>query len=408
MQTLKANILLGTPAYFPPGYPILVGLGYLVSRTSTGSVITILQHAMMIATIWWCYKLLQRCAGTTVSFAVALMIGAAAPTLALPQGMLSENVALFGMAGTLYFAVNYRRTGQLRDGILTGFLLAWATLARVVPLVAGTLSVFAIMMDERPRTAGLRKFGTIVALVTLLLAIPILWFGIRSDTFALSNSVGRHLYNRVVADQYLLDRKAPATANLLALIAPLDPYGVPHWKIQPLLKGKGLTDEQVEALMKRTALENIHRAPLRYLLYSLQQTWIQYFLDPLAFMPYASTPFEYDRELESPPVLRPCVNSLLWREHLEEAFDVAWRYVPWIALVSLPLIPLLEQRGTFLAFALTPVAYIFSTALVEYLLSRYNAAIIPFVFMLAGGACAAMIRLMPRLFESARSGMRKS
>lgn len=84
LQTLKANVLLGTPAYFTPGYPILVGLGYLISRAFTGSVITMLQHAMMIATIWWCYKLLQRCAGTTVSFAVALMIGAAAPTLVLP------------------------------------------------------------------------------------------------------------------------------------------------------------------------------------------------------------------------------------------------------------------------------------------------------------------------------------
>lgn len=320
---------------------------------------------------------------------------------------MSENVALFGMAGTLYFAFNYRQTGQLRDGILTGFSLAWATLARVVPLAAGILSVLAIMMDRGPRAAGLRRFGTIVALVTVLLAIPIFWFGIRSDTFALSNSVGRHLYNRVVADQYLLDKKAPATSNLLALIAPLDPYGVPHWKIQPLLKGKGLTDEQIETLMRRTSLENIHRAPLRYVLYSLQQTWIQYFLNPLPFMPYASTPFEYDRELESPPILRPCVSSLLWRERLEGAFDVAWRYIPWIALASLPLIPLLEQRGTFLAFALTPAAYILSTALVEYLLSRYNAAIIPFVFMLAGGACAAMIRLMPRLCESARRRMRK-
>ena len=137
LPTLKANILLGAPAYFPPGYPMLVGLAYLISRTRTGSVITMLQHVMMIATIWWCYRLLRRSAGTTVSFATALVIGAAAPTLVLPQGILSENVALFGMAGTLYFAFNYRETGRLRDGIFAGFLLAWATLARVVPLAAG-------------------------------------------------------------------------------------------------------------------------------------------------------------------------------------------------------------------------------------------------------------------------------
>jgi Dolichyl-phosphate-mannose-protein mannosyltransferase len=408
LPTLKANVLLGTPAYFPPGYPMLVGLAYLISRTLTGSVITMLQHVMMIATIWWCYRLLERSAGTTVSFATALVIGAAAPTLVLPQGLMSENVALFGMAGTLYFAFNYRETGRLRDGIFAGFLLAWATLARVVPFAAGVLSVLAIMIGAEPRAAGLRKFGAVVALVMVVLAVPILWFGIRSDNFALSNSVGRHLYNRVVADQYLLDRQASATSNLLKSIAPLDPYGVPHWKIQQLLKKKGLTDDQIETLMKQTSLESIHRAPWKYVRYSLQQTWIQYFLDPIAFMPYASTPFEYDAELESSPPLGACVNSLLWRVHLERAFDAAWRYVAWIALASIPLVPLLEERGTFLAFALTPAGYIFSTALVEYLLSRYNAAIVPFVFVLAGGAFAAMIRLFARLYESARNGTRVS
>ncbi len=400
LPTLKANALLGTPGYFPPGYPILVGFAYLMSRTITGSVVTMLQHVMMIATIWWCYWLLRRSAGTTVSFATALVIGAAAPTLVLPQGMLSENVALFGMAGTLYFAVNYRETGRLRDGILAGLLLAWATLARVVPMAAGVLSVLAIMMDAEPRAAGLRKFGSVVALAVVLLAVPILWFGIRSGNFALTNSVGRHLYNRVVADQYLLDRQAPATSSLLKSIAPLDPYGVPHWKIQPLLKKKGLTDDQIEILMRRTSLESIHRAPWKYVRYSFQQTWIQYFLDPIAFMPYSSTPFEYDNELESPPPLGVCVNSLLWRVRLERVFDVEWKYVAWIALVSIPFVSLLEERGIFLAFALTTAGYILCTALVEYLLSRYNVAIVPFVFVLAGGALAAMLRVAARLHES--------
>jgi hypothetical protein len=174
------------------------------------------------------------------------------------------------------------------------------------------------------------------------------------------------------------------------------------------LKKKGLTDDQIEELMRQTSLESIYRAPSKYALYSLRQTWIQYFLDPVTFMPYASTPFEYDAELESSPPLGACVNSLLWRVHLERAFDAAWRYVAWIALASIPLVPLLEERGTFLAFALTPAGYIFSTALVEYLLSRYNAAIVPFVFVLAGGALAAMIRLFARLYESARNGTRVS
>jgi hypothetical protein len=89
---------------------------------------------------------------------------------------------------------------------------------------------------------------------------------------------------------------------------------------------------------------------------------------------------------------------------LERVFDAAWKYVAWIALASIPLVALLEERGTFLAFALTPAGYILCTALVEYLLSRYNAAIVPFIFVLAGGAVAALLRLIARLHESIRGG----
>jgi hypothetical protein len=403
IATLKMNVLQGAPEYFPPGYPILIGVGYLISSTVTGSIITMLQHLMMIATIWWAYKLMERCAGATIAYATALIIGAAAPTLMLPQGLLSENVALFGMMGALYFAFNYRGRGQLRDGVLAGLLLGWAALARIMPLAAGLPAVFAIMMGAESWTAGLRKFAIVLAPVCVMLLAPILCFGIRSGKFALTNSIGRHLYNRTVSDQDLLDRQAPATSRLLELIAPIDPYGVRHWDVQKLLKKKGLTRDQIEALMKQTSIESIHHAPREYIMYSLHQAWIQYFLDPRSFMPYASTPFEYNSELEPPPLLGACANSLMWRERLEDAFGNAWKYVPWIALASIALLPLLKERATFLAFALTPAAYILSTAFVEYLLSRYNAALIPFVLMMAGGTVAAMIRLLAR-FRGAMAG----
>ncbi len=396
LATLKTNAM-GSPAYFPPGYPMLVAIGYLISSTAAGSVITAIQHAMMIAAIWWSFKLMERCAGTTIAYATTLSIGAAAPTLALPQGLLSENAALFGMMGALYFAFNYRERGQLRDGILSGSLLGWAALARIMPLAAGLPSLFAIMMGARSRRAGLRRFAVILVLVGIVVAAPLVWFGINSGKFTLTNSMGRHLFNRAIADQYLMDRNARATARLLKLTAPVDPSGMRHWDVQKLLEKKGLNRDQIEALMRQTSIESIRHAPLEYITYSLRQALIQYSLDPIPFMPYASTPSEYNSELEPPPLLGADANSMRWRERLEEAFDVAWIYTPWIALASLPLIPLLDERATFMALAITPALYLLATALVEYLLSRYNAAIIPFVIMMAGGTLAALIRLVARL-----------
>lgn len=106
------QIAQGIPAYFPPGYPLLVGLGYLISGAKAGLVIALIQHVMMIATILWCFWLLERCVGALIACGTILVLGLAAPTLFTPQAILSENVALFGMAGTLYFAVRYRDRGK--------------------------------------------------------------------------------------------------------------------------------------------------------------------------------------------------------------------------------------------------------------------------------------------------------
>jgi hypothetical protein len=352
-----------------------------------------IQHAMMIASIWWCYRMLERSAGTTMSLAAALAAGAAAPTLILPQGLLSENVAVFGMAGALHFAVKYRRDAYLRDGAASGLMLGWAALARIVPFAGGVPAVLAILIYGEPaRAVAMRKSALVAGLVLMTIAAPALWCGARSRDFALSSATGLHLYNRVVADQGLLDPNGAADSRLLRLLGPAPAIGAPHWEIEAALERKGVDKARAEALMRQAALEGIRRAPRKYIAYSFRQAWEQYFLDPDTFMPYAANPFDYPDDLEPPPLIGASANSLLWRQHLEDAFAVAWRFVPWIGLASVPLIPLLEEREILLGLALVPAGYLVATAFVEYLLSRYNAAIVPFVVMLAGAALAGLIR----------------
>jgi hypothetical protein len=149
LETLKGNAL-GWPGVWPPGYPLLVGIGYLVSAGSAGAVITFLQHGMMIATIWWCFRLLERCISTPLAFLTALVMGASAPVLFLPQEIMSETVALFGMVGALYFAIEYRDREKLRDAVISGALLGWAGLARVAPLTAEAPAIFADGRQQGP------------------------------------------------------------------------------------------------------------------------------------------------------------------------------------------------------------------------------------------------------------------
>jgi len=390
LPTLKFNVQ-GWPAYFPPGYPLLVGIGYLVSAVNVGSVITLIQHVMMIATIVWCFRLLRRCVAQPLAYLTTLAMGAAAPTLFLPQAIMSENAALFGMAGALYFAVCYRDSHVRRHGIISGLLLGWAGLARIVPLAAAGPAILLVMLGAEPLINGVKRFGLILAIAIGTVALPTIWFGLRSGSFALANSLGRHLYNRVVTDQFLLDKSAPATARFLRLIEPVNPEGKAHWEIAALLKKQGLDYEETEALMRRVSWEGICESPWQFIVFSLQQSWTQFFHNPVPLVPWWSVPDKYTAELESVPILGVHAGSLLWRERLEQQFAATWTFLPWLAIAGLASIPFLRQRMILLSFAIIPSGYIVSSAFVEFEYGRYTVAIIPFIYCLVAEPFAAAI-----------------
>jgi hypothetical protein len=406
MPTVK-QWTLGYPGYMPPGYPLLVAFGYLISTTAAGSVLTFVQHLMMVATICWCVRLVQRSVGAPLAFPAGLVMGAVAPMLFLPQTLQSENVAMFGMAGALYFAVCYRDRGRTRDAIWSGLLLAWGGMARIAPFAAGMLAIFVVMLGIKPIVIGLKRFGTIIAVVVLVIAVPISWFGVRSGHFTLSSSVGHHLYDRVVSGEGLLDEMAPMTSRFLQLLAPLSAKDIADIRVAPgrhpdlenILKTKGLDYWDIEPLMRGVAWEGIRKAPTAFVVFSFQEAWTQYLDDPTPMLSWWAVPPVYPKELESAPILRVRANSLLWREVLGEQFAIIWTYTPWLALAGLITLSLLCERLLFLGLALIPFGYILSLAFLELEVPRYTVAIIPFVLALAAGPFAAVVALLCQSLE---------
>jgi len=387
LTTLR-QIAQGIPAYFPPGYPLLVGLGHLIWAAKAGLVITLVQHAMMIVTILWCFWLLERCVGALIACGATLVMGVAAPTLLTPQAILSENVALFGMTGALYYAVRYRDRGRTRDGITGGLLLGWATLARIVPMAGGFPAIFVVMLGAKPLSLGVKRFGIAMAVALLVVVTTIAWFAVRDNRFVLADSLGFHLYDRVFTAEGLIDPYAPATMRLQKLAGPVDLRSVPHWKVGPPLGKKNLDDWQVESLLRQASLEGISKAPLTFIGFSLRQVWRQYFENPTPQIPsglnYQLT--QHDPTLELPPILS--ARGTLWRYALERGFAVIWPVIPWLSLAGLVSILFVRERGIFLSFAIIAFGYLLATALVEFELPRYDVAIIPFMFCLAAGPFA--------------------
>lgn len=394
MQNLKLNAL-GFSVYYPPGYPLLVGLGYLLSAQSAGLVITLLQHLMMIAVVWWCFRLLTRCVGTTPAFLAALLMGAAAADLAAPQAIISSNAALFGMVGGLYFAVRYRDAERPRDAIFSGLLIGWATLARIAPLIAMIPAVALVMLETKPLAMGARRFGLVCLVALLLTAIPMVWFGAKHGRFELTASFGHHMYDRILVDENLLNTKAPETSYFLKLIAPINPRGMPQLKMHEILAAKGFSWYQIDALMERVAMESISHAPLQYIKFSFEHAWWMYLDEATNGIPWWSDyPKVYSKSMESAPLLGVRANSLLWRAMLDRQFAMMWIYVPWLALAGILLLPALLDRMVFLSFAVIPCTYLVLTAFVASPLPRYDAAIVPFIIGLAAGPFAAVPKLI--------------
>jgi len=392
---------LGYPGYMPPGYPLLIAFGYQVYASTAGAVITFIQHLMMIATIWWCVRLAQRSVGSLPGFAAGLTMGAAAPMLFLPQTLQSENVAMFGMAGALYFALRYRDRGRTLDAVLSGVLLAWGGMARIAPFAAGVPAILVVMLGTKPTAIGLRRFAAVIAVAAALTAIPIGWFGAKSGHLTLSSSVGHHLYDRVVSGEGLLDETAPSTSRFLQLLAPLTAKDATDIRLAPgrhedlenILKGKGLDYWDIEKLMTAVAWEGIRKAPLAFIGFSLRQAWTQYFDDPTPMLSWWAVPPVYPRELESKPVFGVRANSLLWRRALGRQFAILWTYVPWLAIAGCAVVPILRERLVFLGLVIIPLGYVLSLGFLEVDVPRYTVALIPFVFALAAGPFAAMFRL---------------
>jgi Dolichyl-phosphate-mannose-protein mannosyltransferase len=393
--------VMGYPGYMPPGYPLLVAFGYLVSSTA-GFVITFVQHVMIIASIWWCVRLVQRALGILAGFVVGLATGAAAPMLFLPQTLQSENVAIFGMAGALYFALRCRDRGRTADLLVSAILLAWGGMARIAPFVAVVPAVFLVMLDTKPMVTGLRRFGAITAVVAALVAVPIAWFGAKSGHMTLSSSVGHHLYDRVVSGQGLLDQTGPNTSRFIRLLAPLTANDATDIRLAPgrhpdfenILENTGLDYWDVEALMKGAAFEGIRQAPGAFIGFSLRQAWTQYLDDPTPMLSWWEVPLSYPKELESKPFFGVRANSLLWRLNLGEQFAVVWAFVPWLAIAGLAVIPMMRERLVLLAMAMIPLGYVLALGFLEVKVPRYTVAIIPFVFTLAAVPFAAIVTLI--------------
>ena len=382
------EFLEGDVAYFPPGYSLFVGLVDVVPGLLLGRPITLIQHGMMVLAGLWLYRLLSVAVGHAWAFFGVLLSGSFATVIFMPLAIMSESVAVFTCVGAVYFALRARQTGTLWPAVVSGLLVGWAGLARVVPLVAAGPAVTLIHLWPLSKQ-GFRQACVTFVVVAGAVLPTMLWFKVRDGHFALTNSMGGHLFNRVVHAQGLIDRDAPATAFLLHLLG-----DHPRWENHVLttrkLEAKGVGYLDATQLLGGVAKEAIARRPFAYVAHSVEIARRQLFMNPfLHRWPQIAGPAS--RSTEKAPYAGFSKRALQWRIALERFQALIWLPLCWFAIVGLVVLLVARPFPTVLvAMACVPVGTLLGTAFVESAYDRYSAPLIPFLVALAVGGIGSL------------------
>lgn len=414
--------LRGEPAYFPPAYGLFLrSLAELAGAVSANpaAVVSLVQHALMVAAMLALLGLLRRCCRPDFAFVGTVAASATTWSLFLPQALLSENLALAPMVGALSLAV---RAGDGADGrataALSGALAALATLARVVPAVILPAVVTVQLLPVSRR--GRLRAAAAAAAALLSLAVPISWFALRSGQPQITNSLGLHLYDRVVWYQGSIDPAGSATQRLRALVGSDEPLARPHWEIRPLLERVGIDYRESERLLGEVAVEGLRRAPYRFVALSLATAAREAWAESAAEIPLRR--FDPAPPLTDPSAARIATLSARfawgpvcgseafaerWRRCLDDWSAALWTGVRLLALAGGVLALAGRPRPLPLALVSIIAAYLLASAVAETYSARYNIPVLPFLFALATMAAERLFDTLRDLRNGlARAGQR--
>jgi hypothetical protein len=396
-MNVLTEVIAGQAGYFPPGYPLFLGIWSATVPQATGLAVTAAQHVLMVAALYALYRMVRTFLPPTSASVGFLLTGSAAPVVFLPQAIFSENLAFLGMAGTIFFVhIRGRKSALIRD-LAAGLLATVATLARVVPLLAILLPTLMLRKSEQDSSpAPLRRTARVFGTTALVLLATASWFWHENGVFGLANSQGLHLYNRVVTEQLLLNPEGSATKRFLALVGNRPLRGVAHWDISPVLSAQGLSYIDRNALMESVALEGIRKHPIRFAGHSLRMAWEEYTAAGVASIPFFAEQIAPVPALENAPLLGFRSSAMQWRLTMTRLFGIAWVVLMWTPLVGLLLVPFMKERAVFLTFLAVPAGYLLGTSFIEYFLERYVVCVIAFPLMVVPAPFAAISAVRQR------------
>jgi 4-amino-4-deoxy-L-arabinose transferase-like glycosyltransferase len=272
-----------------------------------------------------------------------------------------------------------------------GFALATATLARITPAaVLGPVLLFGALTPRRQRRWGSLVLG--LGIAGLLVGGALLNNSVRSGDARLSIGTGKHLYNHFVHAQGLVDEQAPYTLALRRAIGNPHLPDMAHWDVSEAMRGRPL-DAPPGDIFLGVALEAARTASiLDHLWFDSKLTVAHLFADPVPHMVTDRMTTHDDRGLSADAILPAWRSAPSLRDSMASVHPYLWPAFAGLFLLGFAALALAEreERRLWWVCMWIPLSYLFTSSAVEYYQPRYNAAIAPFVVIVAFASVGAI------------------
>ena len=258
------NLVPSVSLFLPPGYPLLLAVAGKLAGPLAGPALLVIQHVLRLAPFALFFYMSRLWPGSLVPAVGAWLWTLFPESYLFSHYLMSESLATALVAGVACSIIWMNGRPGPGRAVLVGMSSGFLAMTRP----AGGILLLVALIPVASIRAG-KRTATILALALSFVLVLLPW-GLhnraKAGTWMPVNSMGRHLFNRAVAEDGLVAPGDSGMARLNRLIG-FSPGAKPTywWNYVSRLKGEGMTESEADRVFLGVALRAVLAHPVEYI-----------------------------------------------------------------------------------------------------------------------------------------------
>lgn len=246
----------------PPLYSVFLYLAGFIKRADI--VIHLAQISSILLSAFFIFKIMKYYVKEKIAIFISLLFLLIPAHFIYVSHVVAETIAIFYLSLYLFLAhliMNKKKIHVIRLLLVVSAVM---TLQRYnfLPLFVFALFIFLFTKYKRK----LADYLYLLVSVSILLTWIVINYSL-NGAWSLSNSEGKHLYNRILHfDRLLPDVDNPSFIEFKKIVGENIDYFKPWWFYEPQLIAKLGSETKSSQLMQEVALSALKRNPWQYLI----------------------------------------------------------------------------------------------------------------------------------------------